>query len=615
VNCGVVFEGDVIDMNKDNWIDEKNTVNGKPVIFWVNRSGGTISEQAGQIFVLDCNWVYVTGQVLDRCSMGIWVSDSRGITLRQNTIHNASWYGINIRASKEVRVEWNQLSINNVGIRMEDVIKSNLSYNSISGSSKNGIYGDKIGNTMFFRNWITGSGNGTYLRDSYEVDLMMNDMSHNQRYGVILSGPGMNVLLNRISYNGECGIGTGEGNRIYYNDIFGNRVQTTGDGGENRWDDGKGLGNYWGDYDERYPDAVKYGMVYGTPYVIDIENNAADNFPAVDPFGTPDRLGPKFSEDNSDTEAIAGEMFNFSVKIWDIFGVVEAYIYLYFDDIPSRLIPIMNSTDGYLNASYRIPYIPGLMGYRFYASNELGIHNMTMIRNFPILDLDPPTANASASHYEIMVGESILLDGSESSDQMGILNYTWILKNGDSRAQFEGERTIHVLEEAGVYEIELIVTDYGGNIDTDTIIVTVHPFEGGEMLSVRVGPVINEDNGTLENVLVEISFMDHSYNSTTDSDGFAVVDVPLGLVGRVLSLKLSLDGYRNATFESKVLENGTLEDAPPPMVSIPQLDDEEGSGGASSIKVVMAVLMVILILAGVFYALYPFVRKPGDIEE
>jgi hypothetical protein len=44
-------------------------------------------------------------------------------------------------------------------------------------------------------------------------------------------------------------------------------------------------------------------------------------------------------------------------------------------------------------------------------------------------------------------------------------------------------------------------------------------------------------------------------------------------------------------------------------------EDDAGDGGPSIIKVVLTFLIVLLILTGILYALYPFVRKPLDTEE
>ena len=53
------------------------------------------------------------------------------------------------------------------------------------------------------------------------------------------------------------------------------------------WDNGED-GNYWSDYEERYPDAKELdgSGVWDTPYVID-ENNQ-DNYPLMNPVVIPE---------------------------------------------------------------------------------------------------------------------------------------------------------------------------------------------------------------------------------------------------------------------------------------------------------------------------------------
>ena len=42
-------------------------------------------------------------------------------------------------------------------------------------------------------------------------------------------------------------------------------------------------GNYWNDYTTRYPSATNDGTVWNTPYTIDGEASAQDNYPLVNP--------------------------------------------------------------------------------------------------------------------------------------------------------------------------------------------------------------------------------------------------------------------------------------------------------------------------------------------
>ena len=52
----------------------------------------------------------------------------------------------------------------------------------------------------------------------------------------------------------------------------------------NVWDDGVGKGNYWGDYEEKYPDAeeIDGSGIWDTPYEINADN--IDHYPIVPEF-------------------------------------------------------------------------------------------------------------------------------------------------------------------------------------------------------------------------------------------------------------------------------------------------------------------------------------------
>ena len=77
-------------------------------------------------------------------------------------------------------------------------------------------------------------------------------------------------------------------NTIYHNNFVNNTVQVWLDvfSLENVWYDGQ-FGNYWSDYEERYPDATErddLGVWY-TPYVIDPDN--VDYCPLIEPWSAP----------------------------------------------------------------------------------------------------------------------------------------------------------------------------------------------------------------------------------------------------------------------------------------------------------------------------------------
>jgi len=76
-------------------------------------------------------------------------------------------------------------------------------------------------------------------------------------------------------------------NSIYHNNFFNNRCQVYAFNSYNSWDDGyPSGGNYWSDYEERYPNATEIddSGIWNAPYVIDESNQ--DNYPFIPEFPT-----------------------------------------------------------------------------------------------------------------------------------------------------------------------------------------------------------------------------------------------------------------------------------------------------------------------------------------
>jgi parallel beta-helix repeat protein len=104
--------------------------------------------------------------------------------------------------------------------------------------------------------------------------------------GISLVWDSVNNIIegNNISFN-EHGIylNSSSNNSIYHNNLIDNK-QNSYNEVNNTWDDGK-YGNYWSDYEERYPDAKKKLLkgIWDTPYEIDGGSNK-DNCPLIKPW-------------------------------------------------------------------------------------------------------------------------------------------------------------------------------------------------------------------------------------------------------------------------------------------------------------------------------------------
>jgi len=96
-----------------------------------------------------------------------------------------------------------------------------------------------------------------------------------------------------------------------------------------------------------------------------------------------------------------------------------------------------------------------------------------------VRDVTPPTADAG-SEVIAKRGGLVTFDGSGSSDNVMIVNYTWTLNISGQTAVLSGVSPSYEFSDVGIYEVTLTVRDAANNTGMDTVIVTV---EGGAKTS------------------------------------------------------------------------------------------------------------------------------------
>lgn len=75
----------------------------------------------------------------------------------------------------------------------------------------------------------------------------------------------------------------------------------------------------------------------------------------------------------------------------------------------------------------------------------------------------------------VNVGDTVKLDASRSSDNQGIGEYIWFVRQNSSMRVLHGEKAQFVAEEVGVYEVVLAVRDMAGNVAATDNVVLVYP--------------------------------------------------------------------------------------------------------------------------------------------
>jgi parallel beta-helix repeat protein len=312
-----------------NDVDVSNSVDGKPVYYWVNRSDAEVPSDAGYVVLVNCTNVNVENLTLTKNMQGILLAYTNYSTISENDVGN-TWNGIMLSNSSKNIIRGNNLRANyGLGIGLTACSNNTISKNHVTATDYFGIYllqssnntisginvvtNSTIGivlldssDNSLFRNNIannfggiglgqfsttnTVSGNnitenseyGIWLDDSSNNIISGNNIAENNRYGVRLEDSSNNIISgNNITNNSWYGIwfGLSDNNAIYHNNFADNTQQVHSHISTNVWDDGyPSGGNYWSDH-------VCTGNPSdgSQPYIID-ENNV-DHYPFQDPNG------------------------------------------------------------------------------------------------------------------------------------------------------------------------------------------------------------------------------------------------------------------------------------------------------------------------------------------
>lgn len=297
---GLVIRGSSLSHWNTHIIDISNIVNGRPVYYWKNVTGGTVPLGASEVILANCTNVVVQNQVLTNGSAGIEIGFSWDNIIADNTVSETKT-GIFLWNSHSNTVTGNTASSHySSGIGMGHSDNNTLSGNNLMGNRKgiflgtsdsniidaNNVWNNEVG---IFLGTLHSPGPGSYNNS------VTNNSVYNNGYGVCISGEseGNSVSNNSIVSNGN-GVYISEypdNNRIYHNNIIDSIQQAHEDKNTNQWDDGyPSGGNYWSDYvgvdafsgpNQDIPGGDSIG---DTPYVIDF--NSEDRYPLMNLSGT-----------------------------------------------------------------------------------------------------------------------------------------------------------------------------------------------------------------------------------------------------------------------------------------------------------------------------------------
>jgi len=264
--------------------------------FTIQHSGNEISDVA--ILIQSNNNCIYDNNILEN-NFGIKIDSSDSNLIMNNNVSYNYWTGIYLLHSSIDNTIKNNVIVNNDdGIHL---LHSN--YNMVSNNYvkcyDHGISLTSSSNNTISNNNIIGNdvnpieNHGMQLFDSSNNEISYNEIKYNSRNGIkILSSCENTIKNNNISSNNHYGISIeiysgvpsypSNNNLIYHNNLI-NNTDDSYDECTNIWYNTIiAEGNYWDDYEEKYPSAKKLWLkgIWDTPYDIPGGDNQ-DRYPWI----------------------------------------------------------------------------------------------------------------------------------------------------------------------------------------------------------------------------------------------------------------------------------------------------------------------------------------------
>jgi PKD repeat protein len=328
-----------------------------------------------------------------------------------------------------------------------DGIEGKLSSLSVRGCTRGIVLGSRVLCTVTRCN-ISECDTGLVISSAYQLTVSECTIRDCANYGISISA----CYKAKLFHNNLI--------RNYYDEGSGRYTnpQAYDTSSDSEWDDGA-MGNYWADYRQRYPSATATGLIWDTPYVISGYTARQDGYPLTLQYD----YSPPVAE--AGPERNVGE----NQTVWfdgsgcsDDVGIVNYTWEFVYEGHPISLYGLAPSFRFSGFASYTVT-LWVIDGWGNTASDTTVVH---------VVDLVPPVAIAG-DDMTVDAGTTFTLDGSRSTDDHGIIGYTWTVDPGGLDIVLHGASVTLSIGVPGNFAAVLSVSDARGNQATDTLVVRV----------------------------------------------------------------------------------------------------------------------------------------------
>ncbi|MHA1968318.1 MAG: right-handed parallel beta-helix repeat-containing protein, partial [Candidatus Hodarchaeales archaeon] len=219
VGQGLYIEGHELLHYSHNTI-ENNSVNEKPLIYWINVSKKEIPT-AGQIFLINCEDIIIDNQNLSSASIGLFAFECSNITLTNSEINKNVQSAIIFQKTDRGMIINNSFNFNRHAIDIEDIDEFEITNNIITNNSEGGITlrgSNDVGSQRIIRgNTVINSSNGIDISDSSDCTISNNVLINNSESGIEIRYCHNHIITNnRVEYSKGIEI-DGSANNILIN--------------------------------------------------------------------------------------------------------------------------------------------------------------------------------------------------------------------------------------------------------------------------------------------------------------------------------------------------------------------------------------------------------------
>ena len=203
-SCGLLIDGISLS-DYINKVDTSNTVNGKPIYYFIDENDITIPLDAGEVILINCNYCIISNLDLNDGSIGVELAYSSFNTISDNVLNNNNVVAIDLDGSSNNNniIKGNVIRDNGYGIDVDsschNIIQDNIIHNngvelSLDFSDSNTVKENNIQNSVY----------GIYVCNSNSNNLYDNAIKDSGFSGIYLLYSKDNFLKNNKMI--DCGL-------------------------------------------------------------------------------------------------------------------------------------------------------------------------------------------------------------------------------------------------------------------------------------------------------------------------------------------------------------------------------------------------------------------------